>query len=552
MSKEWSDLDHQWVALERQMVEKGITGPAAPNEGSLRLNVGGSHANFPRSMLEGLPKHDEDTPTPWSFGDLFACVWDERLPRDKEGPIFLDESPKFVKHLIHSLALKCFTGNALGRAVHDRLSGDELTYLPHVSHTLGLPMDTTMPRLNSVKVTGGSNTLSLDEIGPGSEVLRGWCPGELDGLELLYRATRDGWNSGTFHRLADSAPSTVTMIRVGNQQGVDSVVGGFSSVSWAPRPHFPPARASPGAFLFILKDDREEEANTFTPVKWDVREGQEECAVQCSPYFPAHFGQGALTVVGTGGDATLWVKPYSFDTPPDSSLLSLHGQPVTEVETFRVHASQPRAPKPSPIKQPTCVGQTSPSTTDIVESAAEQVARDAGRFGDAITGTLMEERMALKQCRDELSVAGERVSASCSALAAVYGPHVAVGEKDVVIEMNVHGVRMAALRSTLQACPESSLALHFSEGVSRTTGERADQHRCWLIDCKPSVFSKVLDVLRIRKRATWPPSEGGRMFGGVGDSAPIVTLESADRVAFNDFVDTYFAGYESFINDIVR
>lgn len=60
---------------------------------------------------------------------------------------------------------------------------------------------------------------------------------------------------------------------------------------------------------------------------------------------------------------------------------------------------------------------------------------------------------------------------------------------------------MTTLRSTLQACPDSALATRFDEDKWPATDKDVDEHGRRLIDCSPSVFSKVLDVLRARKRA---------------------------------------------------
>ncbi|CAN0559010.1 unnamed protein product, partial [Ectocarpus sp. 12 AP-2014] len=73
------------------------------------------------------------------------------------------------------------------------------------------------------------------------------------GLELLYRASRDGWAAAAFHaKRGDDSPSTVTFFRVKGQgtDGTDSVIGGFSSVAWTTSNHW---AGSPGAFVFMLK-----------------------------------------------------------------------------------------------------------------------------------------------------------------------------------------------------------------------------------------------------------------------------------------------------------
>lgn len=66
-----------------------------------------------------------------------------------------------------------------------------------------------------------------------------WCPGNPDGLDQLYRASRDGWDTKHFHaRCGDDSPMTVTLYRLkdaSNRKGLgSSVLGCFSSVPWTP------------------------------------------------------------------------------------------------------------------------------------------------------------------------------------------------------------------------------------------------------------------------------------------------------------------------------
>jgi len=45
---------------------------------------------------------------------------------------------------------------------------------------------------------------------------------------LLYRGSRDGWSTDTFHFLCDNRGPTVTVVRKGS-----SVFGGYTEQSWA-------------------------------------------------------------------------------------------------------------------------------------------------------------------------------------------------------------------------------------------------------------------------------------------------------------------------------
>jgi hypothetical protein len=75
--------------------------------------------------------------------------------------------------------------------------------------------------------------------------LREWCPGGAPRLELLFRATRDGWDAADFHRLCDNQGATVTVVRSTN----GNVFGGFADAAWKSSGNF---QASAQAFLFLL------------------------------------------------------------------------------------------------------------------------------------------------------------------------------------------------------------------------------------------------------------------------------------------------------------
>lgn len=111
------------------------------------------------------------------------------------------------------------------------------------------------------------------------------------------------------------------------------------------------------------------------------------------------------------------------------------------------------------------------------------------------------------------------------------------------MELSVRGTRITTLRSTLRICPDSALAARFDE--DKWPAAKQDLHCSGrrVIDCKPSVFSKVLGVLRIARRTTLAGIEGRQE----ANEKPRVTVKGRDCVEFEQFVDMYFPGCESFI-----
>lgn len=207
MDKAWDGLDVLSQALEHRMVAVGITKPAGSEEGMLRSNIGGAQVHIPRSTLEGRGH----------LGNLFECVWDKRLPRDSDGFNVLDLSTKCVKYVIHNGGLNAGSETA-NLALGDGLPADERACLPYVAFALGFS-----------EYLPTSAVLEPYEFGPLSAAILGWCPGKPCGLELVYRASRDGWGPRTFHSRCGRIPSTVTLYRVKKADNGtrDSVVGGF-------------------------------------------------------------------------------------------------------------------------------------------------------------------------------------------------------------------------------------------------------------------------------------------------------------------------------------
>ena len=167
-------------------------------------------------------------------------------------------------------------------------------------------------------------------------------------------------------------------------------------------------------------------------------------------------------------------------------------------------------------------------------------------FGASIAGVFMEERILLYDAQAERTLAEQRVKVAKNALTIMYGPDVASGTTpDPVVELNVRGTRMATLRSTLRACPESALAARFDE-----TKWPSDGKDFGVIDCCPSSFSKVLDVLRMRKRAAcYLGDPQGKV---VEANTGRVTISTSDRESFEEFIDMYFPGCEGFVMDVVE
>ncbi|CAB1119780.1 unnamed protein product [Ectocarpus sp. CCAP 1310/34] len=533
MDHEWDSIDEGWQTLRERMTEVGITKPLESKEGIVKLNVGGLLLAFRRSVLDSEGKQQPPT---WALGNLFEAEWDKRVPRDSDGHIVLDESPTCVKQLVHRLLTASSSSKATVGRAGDFARNEDPALLHYTAGVLGLSGCLAPVGMS---IQGGTTIFEPHETSKLTAVVQDWCPGHPGGLELLYRASRDGWNGATFNaRCKGDSPSTVTLLRVKGCEtgGTDSIIGGFSSVPWSPAiqnySYGYYLRGSPGAFVFILKDEGKG-SSTFPPMKWGVKNGLAAKAVNqgCGPCF----GECDLKVNWNGNMSTVGTDNSTYDVPAGSHFLQLNGRHLLDIEAFRV-CSKPTHTLPL-AKQEHRAGEGTNTPTAPVRTSD-----DVPTFGQLIADSLMEAEMVLQDAGIELALAKARTTACATALAAVYGPDVASGQQEDVVELSVRGTAMTTLRSTLRVCPDSALAARFDEGKWPAAKKDLDSDGRRMIDCRPAVFSKVLDVLRIAKRAAWA---GGENLQGMKETR--VTIKPGDRVAFEEFVDMYFKGCESFI-----
>jgi hypothetical protein len=111
-----------------------------------------------------------------------------------------------------------------------------------------------------------------------AHTILGWL-GKQTKLELLYRASRDGWRATDFHSKCDNKGATVTVIK--STGGY--VFGGYADVAWASTGQWQP---SSNAFLFALQYP-----SGVAPVKMPVLQPQHAIYGHASPYGPT-FGGG--------------------------------------------------------------------------------------------------------------------------------------------------------------------------------------------------------------------------------------------------------------------
>lgn len=375
-------------------------------------------------------------------------------------------------------------------------------------------------------------------------------------LKLLYRASRDGWYPDKFRAACGAAAPTISLFRVMTQATGRSyaIIGGFSTVSFAPPPpeggesHASARVSSPVAFVFQLKDGNAgSSASSFQPTKWRARSDR-RASQTIGPRMAINYGPSALRLMSTSGTIATRNKPFVI--PDGSPFLALSGWRATEIEVFELNEEAADTPRPAKrSRRSTGIGFVDDTTIDPPKPmTAQKVCDDLHHFGALVAGPLREEQTALFHARTELVQASNCAAASAKALEFLYGPEVAAGEKDEVVELSVRGIRMTTLRSTLRACPESTLAARFDPEKWAPTDKDLDEHGRVVVDCRPSCFSEVLDVLRMRKRAAWAGGDWKQRWGDVTR----VGIKAADRREFEQFVHYNFPGCERFVMDCVE
>ncbi|CAN0382721.1 unnamed protein product, partial [Laminaria digitata] len=480
----WEELEKGWDANSERMVTLKVR-PRTHEESVVNLNVGGSNVTVFRHLLAETEGFEESI-----LGALLEGVWGEgRIPLDADGRIVLDESPTSIKHIIARTTLRA-NGRAGSVAVglpegaaRSAVAIDEAPCLIYTAYLMRLsgyvPTIPQYPRMSE-----GSTIFEPFEIAPlGAKIQEWnqyrWCAN----MTLIYRATRDGFGRKAFNaRCNHDSPKTVSFLRVSSGEGNDdsSIVGGFDVNAWV-HTAGKSRQLSPNAFVFMLKDGSSTRKDPSKPIKLSPNSNGINQPFVVSRDDGPYFGGGDLVTIfdEPSGNCTIQIthNQSNFQIGSSPPFLALNGKKVVDIEVYRCSTAAP----------PTT---TAPSTTEPdADVLTDAEARDIRLFGESIASSFLEERVVLKHAVKEMEAAGARVSAAVVALETVYGPSVAAGEQDAVVELNVRGKRMTTLRSTLQACPRSALAAMFNEERWPATDKDKDEHGRRLIDCDPTCFS---------------------------------------------------------------
>jgi len=155
--------------------------------------------------------------------------------------------------------------------------------------------------------------------------------------ELLYRASRDGWDVSAFHSKCDNKGATLTIAKTSKGY----VFGGYSDVPWTSCYGGGDWKSSEDAFLFSLKCHA-----GLAPTKMKLRPGKNKKAVGHGSSRGPIFGCGHDLCIGYDGPELKNGKSNigeTYELPNGASNTFLTGKvglndlfEVSEVEVFRV------------------------------------------------------------------------------------------------------------------------------------------------------------------------------------------------------------------------
>ena len=105
---------------------------------------------------------------------------------------------------------------------------------------------------------------------------------------MLYRASRDGWETQSFHSRCDDHKYTLVIVKT--VRGY--IFGGYTDRTWAGNAIW---KLSNKSFLFSLRSHAH-----LPPTKMKVKSGGEGCAIYAFPAFGPVFGGGCDFYIGRG------------------------------------------------------------------------------------------------------------------------------------------------------------------------------------------------------------------------------------------------------------
>ncbi|CAF0801648.1 unnamed protein product [Didymodactylos carnosus] len=199
------------------------------------LNVGGREF---QTTIRTLTKEKPNT----FFTELFAREWESE--KDARGRLFVDRNSDLFAEILDYMR----TGEFI-LPEEERLRKRLITEVKF--YRLNTLFDIlTVP---DKKFQGGTTLLNIQQ----QQKLNEFYGVKNQNWQMIYKATRDGFNAKDFHRLCDKEDETMTVIK-----SIKSYLfGGYSPQSWSPSGTY---SIAPNSFLFLLTNSYGNQPTKFT------------------------------------------------------------------------------------------------------------------------------------------------------------------------------------------------------------------------------------------------------------------------------------------------
>ena len=175
---------------------------------AVKLNVGGQHFVTSVQTLRKDPNS--------MLAAMFSGTFDTKPSED--GSFFIDRDGKHFRFILNYLRDRELTLPEGATFLRELRKEAEFYQIQGILDELKPPVQPARPFEESEILTSEEHQQSL----------KGWLPTDLNGeWRLLFRATRDGFASETFHSKCDNKGPTVTVVKSGGY-----IFGGFTENSW--------------------------------------------------------------------------------------------------------------------------------------------------------------------------------------------------------------------------------------------------------------------------------------------------------------------------------
>ncbi|KAJ4458046.1 putative K+ channel tetramerization subfamily protein [Paratrimastix pyriformis] len=263
----------------------------------ITVNVGGRMFTTYRNVL--LSQEDS----------MLAAMFSGRhsLAKGPDGVPFIDRNPNIFEKILDFLR----TGRLPRWWVHPEERNDFLEEVKYYGLNLPSP---AQPALETVIMTPDECGKLVEFTGAKS-------------LALLYRGTRDGFQSATFHRLCDGRPHTVAVVRA----TTDHVFGGYAAATWnqASNNYYDDKQA----FVFSLR------GTPRSPVKIPHKQS-DIYGIYCNPAYGPTWGHNFDLCMADGCNAnsnSYTNLGYTYGSPDGAPYFLTGGNnkfQVAELEVF--------------------------------------------------------------------------------------------------------------------------------------------------------------------------------------------------------------------------